>query len=225
VHRLFSQLHITLTVSPSGNVIKAEARGDESTLALWPQIQDEVNRWKFTPFEQSSKPVTAEVEEYVDLVRPERLPTRHVTAPPITPTSKIAISLERSSCFGSCPAYIVSVVNDGIVFEGRAFVVATGRWQTDRVDLEGLRKLARQFVAADFYSMDLSYKAGVTDSPTYILSISIDGQKKVVEDYVGVWVGIPAVITELEDDVDAFARTERWIGGGKEVLSPSISPH
>ena len=59
--------------------------------------------------------------------------------------------------------------------------------------------------------MDSSYVASVTDNPTYVLSISIDGHEKQVKDYVGSWVGMPAVITELEDDVDAFARTDRWI--------------
>ena len=57
------------------------------------------------------------------------------------------------------------------------------------------------------------YRAAVTDNPTYALSIAIDGQTKKVVDYVGSWEGMPAVITELEDEVDAFARTERWTDG------------
>jgi ankyrin repeat protein len=83
----------------------------------------------------------------------------------------------------------------------------------DRVDANEVRKLAKKFVAADFCSMDSSYTASVTDNPTYVLSIEIDGHAKRVEDYVGSWVGMPAIITELEDEVDAFARTERWIDG------------
>jgi hypothetical protein len=59
--------------------------------------------------------------------------------------------------------------------------------------------------------MDATYKAGVTDNPTYLLSITIDGHTKEVEDYVGSWEGMPAVVTELEDEVDTFARTLRWI--------------
>jgi hypothetical protein len=61
--------------------------------------------------------------------------------------------------------------------------------------------------------MDAVYRAGVTDNPTYVLSITIDGKAKEVEDYVGSWEGMPAVITELEDEVDTFGRTERWIEG------------
>jgi ankyrin repeat protein len=53
----------------------------------------------------------------------------------------------------------------------------------------------------------------VTDSPTYKLSIDVDGHAKEVTDYVGSWVGMPQVITELEDAVDTLAQTERWIAG------------
>ena len=63
------------------------------------------------------------------------------------------------------------------------------------------------------------YQASVTDNPTYTLSISIDGHKKQVLDYVGSWVGMPEVISELEDDVDDLAHTERWIQGTGGLVS------
>jgi hypothetical protein len=44
-----------------------------------------------------------------------------------------------------------------------------------------------------------------------ITSISIDGRTKRVEDYAGAGEGMPAVISDLEKEVDKFARTERWI--------------
>jgi hypothetical protein len=31
----------------------------------------------------------------------------------------------------------------------------------------------------------------------------------------GSWIGMPAVVTELENEVDTFARTKRWIGSRK----------
>jgi hypothetical protein len=115
-------------------------------------------------------------------------------------------------CYGRCPVYKVSVSTAGIVFEGDVYVAAKGR-QTDTVDPSAVRELAKKFVVADFYSMRDEYRASVTDNPTCTLSISIDGHKKQVVDYVGQWVGMPAVIVELEDDVDSLAHTERWIKG------------
>jgi len=213
----FNQLHLTLTVSPVGNVLSATAQGDKHVLSLWPQLQDEVTQWKFEPFEQDDKPVTAEVEEHVDLVPPERLPSTHVLAPALRPNSKISITLRRSGCFGSCPSYSVTVDKDGIEFQGGGNVVAAGRHR-DVVDHRQLRELADRFLAADFYSMNAEYVAGVTDNPTYELSITIDNRTKKVVDYVGSWVGMPSIITELEDAVDEFTGTQRWIDGAGRLV-------
>jgi Domain of unknown function (DUF6438) len=221
----FNQMRITLTVTPAGDVIEAavDTRNPE-LLKIWPQLQVEVLRWKFTPFEDNGNPVTAQVEEHLDLVPAERLPKIHVAPPVVLPTSNVTISLKRSGCYGTCPSYTVSLSTGGIVFDGGRFVSAPGK-HTDGVDADVVRKLAQKFVSADFYSMDLNYEALVTDGPTYTLSITIDGHTKVVEDYVGSWVGMPAVITELEDDVDSIARTRRWVQGDSsdwdvQVLGP-----
>jgi len=213
-HGFNTQLRLTLIVSPTGDVIKAEAHGDPGILKLWPQLQGEVAHWKFTPFQESGKAVTAEVEEYIELVPPERLPIDHVIAPVLHRNSKIVITLERTECYGTCPAYTVTVGTERIVFDGRRYVAATGR-HTAKVDADEVRELAKKFIAADFYSMDPVYLAMVTDHPTYVLAISIDGQKKEVKDYVGTRVGMPEVIADLEDDVDALAHTERWVQGDK----------
>lgn len=214
----FNQLRLTLIVSPAGDVARADASGEDEILKFWPQLQDEVLQWKFTPFEESGKAVTAEVEEYIDLVPPERLPKRHVAAPVVREDSKVAITLARTGCFGSCPSYSVTVSTEGIAFNGGGFVVAAGK-HTESANADEVRNLAKRFVAADFYSMAASYRASVSDNPTYILTIAIDGHKKEVEDYVGQWEGMPAVITELEDEVDTFARTQRWIEGKDGLVS------
>ena len=207
----FHQLELILIVSPNGDVVDAKAAsGGGDALKYWSQLQAEVRGWKFTPFEDQGKPVTAEVLEYISIVPSERLPKNHVTPPVLRPNSKITITLQRSGCFGRCPIYTVTVSTNGIAFESQNFVKVAGR-HTDPVHPDEVRKLAKAFIAADFYSMDSSYVASVTDNPTYVLSISIDGHEKQVNDYVGSWVGMPAIITELEDDVDAFARTDRWI--------------
>lgn len=210
----FNQLRLALIVSPAGDVMEADAKGNNQLLKFWPQLQSEVRQWKFTPFEKDGNAVTAEVEEYIDLVPPERLPKKHVIPPALRSDSRVTITLERTGCYGTCPSYTATVSSDGIVFEGHGFVVGAGR-HTDTVDLSEVRKLAKKFVAADFYSMDAAYLASVTDNPTYVISIAIDGHKKEVEDYVGSWEGMPAIITELEDEVDALANTQRWIEGGK----------
>ncbi len=197
--------------------MKADASGSDADLTYWPSLQGEVGQWRFEPFEKNGIPVTVEVEEYIDLVPPQRLPKKHVTAPAIRPDSKVTVTLERTGCFGSCPSYTAAVSTTGIMFDGRSFVVAEGK-HTDIADADEVRKLAKRIVEADFYSMDDSYTASVTDNPTYVLAVSIDGHRKQVVDYVGSWEGMPAVINELEERVDSFARTQRWIDGGEGLV-------
>lgn len=213
----FNQLRISLRVSADGDVISADADGEPKTMKFWRKVEEEVLGWKFKPFERGGKAVEAEVEEYLDLVPAERLPKVHVAAPKLRPNSKVEITLSRTGCFGVCPSYTVTVGTSGIVFEGRAYVVAAGK-HFDHIDPVVAREFARKFVAADFYSMDASYHASVTDNPTYSVAISIDGHKKSVEDYVGQWVGMPAVIDELENAVDELARTDRWVKGTEGMV-------
>jgi ankyrin repeat protein len=216
----FNQLHLTLTVSPAGEVLDANAEGEERILKLWPDLRVEVLHWKFEPFEENGHAVTAKIDEYLDLVPPERFPLIHMPAPTVRPDSAVTITLSRSGCYGTCPSYEVTISTEGIVFEGGGFVVASGR-HTDIADPRAVRELAKKFVSADFYSMDDEYQAGVTDNPTYVLSISIDDHAKKVLDYVGSWVGMPEVISDFEDEVDSFARTERWIEG-TDGLVPAL---
>lgn len=209
----FNQVHLKLIVSPSGDVMNVSAGGME----LWPRVRDEALRWKFTPFEKNGKAVTAEIEEYVDLVPAERFPEKHVAPPVLRPDSQIAITLTRTGCYGTCPWYMVTAGTQGIVFDGRGFVVASGQ-HTAKVDVDKVRKLARKFIAADFYSMDPAYRVNGFDMPTFALSIAIDGHEKVVVDYDGQIVGMPSVIADLEDEVDTLAETSRWIEGSDGLV-------
>lgn len=213
-----NQFRLTLVVSPEGKVVQAKAEAAPDLMKFWPDMEGEVDGWRFTPFEVDGKPVTAEVEEYVNAVPPERLPTHHVPAPALRPDSAIAIELVRSGCLGTCPSYRVKMTTKGIEFEGDAFVVAEGRHKA-AVDAPVVRELAKGMEEADFYSMDAVYRANVTDNPTYVLRISVDGQSHEVMDYAGAWVGMPEVIAELEDAVDRAARTDRWVQGKEGLVA------
>jgi uncharacterized protein DUF6438 len=215
------RLHLTLIISPTGDVTSAQATGSNNTMTLWPQLQGEVYQWKFIPFKIDGKPATVEVEEDIYVAPPERLPSTHVTSPPIKPDSKIAIMLERtSSLYGADSAYSITITSTGIVYESHAWTVADGK-HTDKTDPDAVRKLAKRFVDADFYSMSPRYAASTTQTnwyPTDSLSVDIDGHSMKVENYVGQLVGMPAVISDLEEAVDDFARTSRWTEGADGLV-------
>lgn len=213
----FLQIHLELTVSEDGTVASLKPDGEPEAMRLWPQVREEIGKWRFTPFLANGTPVRARVTEYVDLVPLERPLMRHVEAPPLGPDSRILISLQRSGCYGACPSYGVWITPGGVTFEGRHFVVASGKHRAP-INPDDVRELARKFRAADFYSMEDSYRAAVTDCPSYQLSISIDGREKRVLDYVGAWVGMPAVIEELEDEVDRVSGSSRWVDGADGLV-------
>jgi hypothetical protein len=63
-------------------------------------LRAEVLRWKFTPFEEDGRAITAKIDEYLDLVPPERFPLIHMLAPTVRPDSAVTITLSRSGCYG-----------------------------------------------------------------------------------------------------------------------------
>ncbi len=157
------------------------------------------------------QPAFTPVQNFVQPTIAKGRPMVHVAPPPIRPDSQITIVLKRGACYGSCPVYDVSITTRTITFDGHHCVAALGK-HTAPVEKQKVRELAKKFVADDFYSMDARYVASITDSPAYRLSIAIDGKTKEVTDYVGLSAGMPRVIEELENDVDALAQTKRWIG-------------
>ena len=208
----FRQLQLELKVSRLGDVLQVKASSPNGAMKYWPRLESEVRRWKFRPFEVDGKAVDATLDDYINIVSAERLPKVHVRPPTLNPDSKILITLERTACMGSCPAYKVDLSANGVVFDGYYFVAAPGRHALG-IDPVQVRALAQKFVNDDFYSMEPKYEYGVTDNPTFTLSIDIDGHRKKVVDYVGDEMGMPEIISDLEDAVDSLAATNRWIQG------------
>jgi hypothetical protein len=122
------------------------------------------------------------------------------------------VSLERSGCFGTCPSYIVTIHQNGLVeYEGRRFVKATGR-RTRRIPKAAADRLFAEFETAHFFDLKPSYRSSITDQATYVLTLSRGGGVHSVEDYAGVTVGMPPVVKDLERAVDVTAGTDEWIG-------------
>jgi ankyrin repeat protein len=151
------------------------------------------------------------------LIRPSNAAVSAVAAPILRPDSNVTITLQRKGTW--CLFYGVTVSTDGIVFNAVGSAVAAGR-HTDTIAADEVRKLAKEFIAAGFYSMDGGYSSlGLIDGCACWLSITVDGHKKQVGDYAGETAGMPTVITELETKVDALGGTARWIAGAEGLVS------
>ena len=184
---LVSTVHFNTDCVSAGDVIDSKADGNGELLKFWPQLQSEVSQWKFTPFEKTSDAVTAEVEEYIDLVHRNGSRKVNVAAPILRPDSTVVIRFVRMDVLQQYPL-LGDDRNQRILFNGGGFVVATGEHK-GTIDQNQVRELAQKFINADFYSMDNRIGLGLQRSFVRRVEIAIDGHSKEVEDYVGSWVG------------------------------------
>lgn len=163
--------------------------------------------WRYTPFTHDGHAMAAIVAEYI---KERELPERHVPLPDV-PLDKVTISLERQGCFGSCPGYRVTVDGNGrATYGGQGHVDVTGTHHY-RIPPQDVAKLVESLRASDIWSLRPAYRAPITDNPTYILTIAMDKQQHTLEDYVGQMAGMPATVSNFEDEVDKVAGAEGWI--------------
>ena len=126
------------------------------------------------------------------------------------------IRLQRTHCLGACPIYTVTIDAHGVVtYDGERFVRVIGH-QTAQIAPSVVATLLASADRIRFFDMRDAYRdienadgsrTSVTDLPTQIVTITVSGRTKRVEDYVGG----PEVLTQLEREIDEAARTTRWI--------------
>ncbi|MDZ4689956.1 DUF6438 domain-containing protein [Terricaulis sp.] len=131
------------------------------------------------------------------------------------------ITLQRTECYGHCPAYTVTIDGDGAVtYEGRAFVNVTGR-QTAQVPSADVARLLERFDAVGFDQLNDEYRGQMTDLPTTTITLIRDGRTKRLVDYGGTSAGMPREIRDLQAEIDRVAGTARWVlRDGQPVRTP-----
>ena len=126
------------------------------------------------------------------------------------------IQLRRTSCYGTCPIYTVSIDARGrVTYEGEKFVRVVGH-QTAAIEPSTVAKLLTRAESIHFFDLRNAYRyienpdgstSTVTDLPTTIVTITTSGRTKTVEDYVGA----PDALREFERAIDEAAGTKRWV--------------
>lgn len=200
-----------LHVDPQGHVI--EVRLPEGQKPLSPEVRAAARNIHYVPFTRGGNATDAWVQEEIPLLpriqEPER--KREIPFPPVSEPTAVTIELSRSGCFGTCPAYAVTIRGDGMVtYRGDGFVSISGK-QVAQIDSGAVSALLDQFRAGDFLALQDEYRAGWTDQSTFRLTLKMGDVSKVVSDYVGEWAGMPAVVTDLEEAVDRVSDSARWV--------------
>lgn len=129
------------------------------------------------------------------------------------------ITLERTVCFGSCPIYSVTIASDGrVTFEGRQYTKIKGIVR-GKISRKKFRQLVAQFQQTEYFSLPDRFVPGtkvcpqmVTDMPSAITSIHLQGKSKTVSHYHGCGnSGVLAQLSALETRIDEIAGTQKWI--------------
>jgi hypothetical protein len=125
------------------------------------------------------------------------------------------ITLERSECFGSCPAYSITISADGTVsYQGDSFVRVHGA-ASHSIGTIGVQALAQRLDAAGYWSLTVPTQAEcpegwATDLPTVTTSWTRDGTTHTLQDYHGNPCA-PEILPSLEDMIDRYANTAEWV--------------
>jgi Domain of unknown function (DUF6438) len=185
-------------------------------------LVEAIRKVTYRPFLRDGAAIEAWVQDAVEVgtqsARPLS-PGGGRTFPLLTEPTDFSIKLARSGCYGTCPSYSVVIHGDGkIEFHGRQYIAIPGDHQA-RIPPEAAARLLERFRAAGFFEFKDKYVASVTDNPTYCLELAIGAKRKTIIDYVGTWVGMPSLVSELEDAVDETAGTDRWVSAGPGTLA------
>jgi hypothetical protein len=130
----------------------------------------------------------------------------------------VQITMERTSCYGTCPVYTLMIKGDGTVtYEGRDFVKVKGK-QVSHISQDKVRELVEKFHKIEYFSLEDSYtyklnvngsRILVHDLPTTKTSMTIEGKTKNVDNYYGA----PEKLKELEDLIDEVCNSKMWVKG------------
>jgi hypothetical protein len=122
------------------------------------------------------------------------------------------ITLQRSRCYGSCPAYSVTLTPDGLVsYEGEAYVLYHGA-ASHRIAPSAVRSLADEMESAHYFELSVPRDCAdtTTDAPTVTTSLERSGRSHEIANYHGNGCA-PPVLAALEQRIDEVAGTAVWI--------------
>ena len=154
----------------------------------------------------------------VPLVTLALLTSRSLGAQRVEPQSVDSVVLERTLCFGVCPAYRLSLTRGGSVhFESRnpgdSGRVASATIPTADFESFIVLGLAHTdfFALPDRIAEERKYcENEATDHATVTVTVYAGTRVKRIDDYLGcMWA--PVALREFEDRIDQTAWSSRWV--------------
>jgi hypothetical protein len=120
------------------------------------------------------------------------------------------IELRRMACGEGCPAYTVRIGGDGrVAWMGEGFVVVKGS-AAAVIDVIPARELMQRISGQGFGMFCSRYTQGSGDGGTTVITLSIAGKSKRVQD---TGRAAPPLLLSMADDIDRVADTHKWRHG------------
>jgi hypothetical protein len=117
------------------------------------------------------------------------------------------IGLERTQCYGRCPAYSVVLKSDGTVkYDGEAFVDHIGT-RTGMVPVRQFNQLSRFIKESGYMHLKNGYAKKITDMPHVYTSVVMDGKRKVIDNYAD---SGPITLWAVEQLIDKVVAAAQW---------------
>lgn len=119
----------------------------------------------------------------------------------------IEIGIERTTCFGTCPAYTFIVRSDGTFrYKGEKHVERIGDF-TGTIPVFEFHQLAQFIRDSGYLELDDTYERGRYDSPTVFTSVLTKGKRKVVSSNGDTG---PSKLWAVEQLIDSAMRRAKW---------------
>jgi hypothetical protein len=125
------------------------------------------------------------------------------------------VTLERTSCFGACPMYKVTLRRDGTIsYNGRRFVELEGVYEGK---VYGFDRLAQLIIASGYFNLKDGYALNATDLPSANTSVVRNGKRKTVTNYGDAG---PVELWGIEMAIDGMLKSARLEKAKGQQLSP-----
>jgi hypothetical protein len=121
------------------------------------------------------------------------------------------VALSRTMCFGTCPVYTVTLVDDGrVIFDGQEYVRTTSVVKA-QIASGDFKKLADELLKANIFGLSPGDgKQVMTDESHAILDVFLRGKARHIDHYLGD-PSASKQLLEIEKRIDEVANTKRWI--------------
>lgn len=117
------------------------------------------------------------------------------------------IGIERTGCFGTCPAYTFIVKNDGTFrYKGGKYAQRQGDF-TGRIPVWQFHQIAKFIKESGYMGLEDVYTRAVTDNPTTYTMVVLNGTRKVVRNYADAG---PIKLWAIEQLTDSLIEKAEW---------------